>query len=147
MLYIFGQVTWLAVRISLSVNRLTFTNHRFSKYDKNSIWRKENYVILSLGGSSNLLHTMQFTRLIPSSPEKTTLEKPSLIKVNMVYSNFQVNKFFEASVIICWWRKISTDAAYNASWDNFATAKYLVVVNPRRVFVVCHQPKICDKEK
>ena len=60
--------------------------------------------------------------------------------LNMTYSDFQVNKFFEASVIICWWRKLSTDSAYNASWDNnsFSVTKHLVVVNQWRVLVVYH---------
>ena len=66
----------------------------------------------------------------------------------MVYSDFQVNEFFETSVIMSWWRKIYKDAAYNASWDNnsISMAKYIVVVNPYRVLVVCYEPKISGEK-
>ena len=36
----------------------------------------------------------------------------------MVYWDFQVNKFYEASVFICWWKKLLLDSAFNAIWDN-----------------------------
>ena len=51
------------------------------------------------------------------------------VNIMVKYLDFQVNKFFEASAIICWWRKLYTDSTYNASWVNnsFSTTKYLVV--------------------
>ena len=67
----------------------------------------------------------------------------------MVYWDFQVNKFYEASVFICWWKKLLLDSAFNAIWDNdfFYTVKYFVAVNPCRVLVLCHGLKISTREK